>query len=109
MDNAKTGIIAGLTAGGGALIGYLAGISGKTTVKFVIVTGHPKYSYNPELLVVQETKRAFWIQDPNTSQILKWLFNYTAPDITMSYQKFVSIYKVVEPGQLLWNKQAPSF
>jgi len=109
MDNVKTGVIAGLTAGGGMLMGYLAGISGKTTVEFISVTGNPKYNYNPEMLVVQETKAAIWIQDPNTSKILKWLFNYTAPDITMNYQEFISIYEVAEPGQLLWNLNAPSF
>ena len=107
MDN--TGIIVGLTAGGGALVGYFLGTSGKTTVEFISVTGNPKYNYNPEMLVVEETKRAVWIEDPNTSQMLKWLFNYTKPDIIMTYQEFISKYQVVEAGQLKLDQSAPSF
>ena len=103
----NTGIVAGVSAGGGALVGYLIGTLGKITVQFIVVTDYP--NGQPEMLAIEETKRAIWIQDPNTSQILKWLFNYTKSDIIMPYQEFKRKYQVVEPGQLEWNQSAPSF
>jgi len=107
MNN--TGIVAGVSAGGGALVGYLIGTSGKTTVKFIYVTGHPKYNFELGMLVVEETKRAVWIEDENTFHMLKWLFNDTKPAIIMPYQEFISKYQVVEPGQLEWNQNAANF
>jgi hypothetical protein len=105
---AEKAVIGGLSALGGGVIGYIAGVWGKVTVSFVNVTGYPKGD-TPEMLVIQETKRAIWIQDPDTSAMLKWLLNYTAPVASMRYEDFVRTYTVVTPGKLLWNKSAPSF
>jgi len=105
MDN--TGIIAGLTAGGGALVGYLIGTSGKTAVQFIVVTDYP--NGQPEMLVIEETKRAVWIQDENTLHMLRWLFNDTKPHILMPYQEFKSKYQVVEPGVVEWYQNGVHF
>jgi len=97
-----------LIALAGGAIGYVLGTRGKVTVSFIYVIGHPK-GYTPEMLVCEETRRAVWIEDPDTSNMLKYIFNYTVPVRSMRYEDFIATYEVITPGQLLWNKTAPSF
>ena len=100
----KTEIGVALGLGVGALVASALKGQNKVTLYTIGVNPGPS-THVAALLVCDETKTAMWIQDPDTGDALRKMFNITDDRGWVTAEAFAAMgIAVVSPGWILWNK-----